>query len=111
MISRLILLFITVSLIFACKKQDESTECSPGKPILRTITGKKATVRITATAVMPVYLVEEGTIDSKLIPCNLPMDYYKEGLVVTISGRTQLAEPYTSFPCCIESLFITAISK
>lgn len=108
---RLLVGLTFISLGFACKKQEKATGCSSNEPVLRTITNKKATVRVTATVEMPVYLVEEGTIDTRLIPCNLSMDFYREGLQVIISGITQSALPGYSSVCCVENINITSISK
>lgn len=101
---------LIIVLFSSCKKENNQVDCSPGKPILRHITNKKATVRLTATAVMPVYLVEEGTIDTQLHPCDFPMEYYQDGLKVTISGFTKQSDLNAS-TCCIERFTITSISK
>lgn len=100
-------------LIFAtsCKKEEKATNCFPDVPTVRVITNKKATVKLTATYVEPVYLVEEGTIDTRLIPCNFPMEFYQGDLQVTISGEVKETKQTGFVPCCAENLVITKISR
>ncbi len=66
---------------------------------------------MTGSAVEPVYLVEEGTIDTRLIPCNLSPDFYKDGLVVRISGLVKTTVRNTMAPCCAENFVIVKISR
>jgi hypothetical protein len=105
-----VLLLIMLHLI-SCKKQDESTGCFSNAATTRVIANKKAMVKLTATAVEPVYLVEEGSIDTRLIPCNFPPEFYENDLEVTISGEVK-ATPQTGLvPCCAENFVITKISR
>ena len=98
----------------ACKKKEAIVNgCESNAPTSRVITGKKATVKLTGTATHPIYLVEEGSIDTKLVPCNYPTgaDYYQHDLQVIISGEVK-STPSTAYgPCCMESFVITTIAK
>ncbi|HVG16090.1 MAG TPA: hypothetical protein VM935_14065 [Chitinophagaceae bacterium] len=95
----------------SCKKEAKPTDCFPGTPISRSIVNKKAVVKLTATAVEPVYMVEEGTIDSRLIPCNFPMEFYQHDLQVTISGDVKTTQQNGGVPCCAENFVISSISR
>ena len=106
----LVLLLIKLNLV-SCKKEDKATDCFPNTPTARVIDNKKAVVKLTATAVEPVYLVEEGTIDSRLIPCNFPMEFYQHDLQVTLSGEVKATEQTGAVPCCAENFVITSISR
>lgn len=68
-------------------------------------------VKLTATVTEPVYLVEEGTIDTRLIPCNFPMEFYQNDLQVNISGEVKSTQQIGSAPCCAENFVIKEISR
>jgi hypothetical protein len=106
----LVLLLVIFNLI-SCKKDDKATDCFPNTPTARVIDNKKAVVKLTATAVEPVYLVEEGTIDTRLIPCNFPMEFYQHDLQVTVSGEVKATQRTGAVPCCAENFVITSISR
>lgn len=95
----------------SCKKEDKATACFADMATTRKISNKRATVKLTATMTEPVYLVEEGTIDTRLLPCNLPMEYYQHDLQVTISGDVKATTQTGPAPCCAENFVITAISR
>ena len=100
-------LLITASL--SCKKEEKKGDCFPGALTVRRLTDRPAVVKVTGTVYF-AYLVEQGTIDTKLIPCNLPKEFLQDGLQVTVSGEVK-ASPQTSGPCCAENFVITKISK
>jgi len=97
------ILTFTVSATFfvSCKKEDKKKECFPGVTTVRQIADKSAVVKVTAT-VNVVYLVEQGAIDTKLIPCNLPKDYMQNDLQVIVSGDVKATQQGFS-PCCSEN--------
>ncbi len=101
--------FTILVLFCACRKKNDTGECFPGSPTVRQIVNKPAVVKVTAT-VTPVYLVEEGTIDTRLIPCNLPMEFLQHDLQVIISGDIK-ATSQGAGPCCDENFVITKISR
>jgi hypothetical protein len=98
-----------VTLFLSCKKQDKKDECFPGVATARQIVDKPAVIKVTAT-VQAVYLVEQGAIDTKLIPCNLPKDFIQNDLQVIVSGDVK-ATPQSSGTCCSENFVITKITK
>lgn len=104
--------FILILLcLLACKKQKiTATGCDTGAATTRVIADKKATVKMTATMVYPVYLVEDGTIDVKLVPCNIPLQFQQNDLVVKISGEVKTTVAPANAPCCIENFVISKIS-
>ena len=58
-----------------------------------------------------VRAVEQGSIDTKLLPCNLPMEFIQDGLQVVISGEVK-STPQSGFgPCCTENFVITKITR
>lgn len=106
-----IALFVLFSLPMSCKKEKEVAGCFADEPTTRKIINKRATVKLTATMTEPVYLVEEGSIDTRLLPCNLPMEFYQHDLPVTVSGEVKAARQTGQVPCCAENLVITAITR
>ncbi len=105
-----ILTFAALAILpVSCKKQDKQEECFPDTATTRQITDKPAVIKVTAT-VNAVYLVEQGTVDTKLIPCNLPKDYMQNDLNVIVSGDVK-ATAQGSGPCCSENFFITKITR
>jgi hypothetical protein len=97
--------------INSCKKEDKTTDCFPNTSTVRIIDNKKAVVKLTATATEPVYLVAEGSIDTRLIPCNFPLEYYQNDLEVTISGKVKASQQAGLVACCAENFVITKISR
>ena len=102
--------FILMTIFSSCKKVKSYTECFAGATTVRQITHKQAVIRLTAT-VNPVWIIEQGSIDTKLIPCNLPMEFYQDGLQVTISGEVKSTPQVGPQPCCTENFVITKISR
>ncbi len=100
---------ITAILISSCKKDKEKEECFPGVATTRLIENKQAVIKLTAT-VDPVYIVEQGSIDTKLIPCNLPLEFFQHDLQVIISGEVKTTDQ-AGRPCCQENFLITKITR
>ncbi len=98
----------------ACSKNDnkKTDGCYPDALTGRVITNQKATVYVSGGLKTGTYLVEDGTIDTKLVPCNpLTSEFLQNGMKVFISGDVK-ATPYTSGePCCVYSFVITSITK
>lgn len=101
--------FLTLIILFnSCKKEKANTECFPNATTVRQISNKQAVIKLTGT-VNDVWIIEEGSIDTKLIPCNFPMEFYQDGLKVIISGDVK-STPQAG-PCCSENFFITKITR
>ena len=106
----LMVLFTTTIVLESCNKDKDIVDCFPGSPTVRNIVNKGAVVKINGT-IYKAYLYEEGTIDTKLIPCNFPDEFYEDDLRVTISGIVKKAPAFLSNPCCAEYFVITKISR
>lgn len=102
--------FILITIFNSCKKDKETTQCFPNAPTVRQISNKQAVIKLTAT-VNPVWIIEKGSIDTKLIPCNFPMEFYQDGLQVIISGEVKSTPQAGPGPCCTEKFVITKISR
>ncbi|WP_315814005.1 hypothetical protein [Paraflavitalea speifideaquila] len=113
-ISTCFIFIVLLIAVGACSKDDnkKTDGCYPGAPTGRVITNKKATVHVSGGLKTSTYLVEDGTVDTKLVPCNpLTSEFLQNDLKVFISGEVK-ATPYTSGePCCIYSFVITSITK
>lgn len=99
------------SLLFqSCKKDDtKPIDCFPSADTYRQIVDKPATVRQQPSGTF--YIVEQGTIDTKLNPCNLPADFQVDNLQVTISGGVKTTIQGGPGPCCTENFVITKITR
>jgi hypothetical protein len=106
----LIAFFILETIVSSCKKDKNSTVCFPGAATVRQITNKQAVIKVTAT-IYNVYLIEQGSIDTKLIPCSIPMEFYQNDLQVVISGDVKSTQQGGPAPCCYEDFVITKISR
>jgi len=72
----------------------------------RTILNKPATIRLQSGQ---YFIVEQGTIDTKLLPCNLSAEFQIDNLPVTISGEVKATAQNAFYPCCIEHFIILKI--
>ncbi len=107
----LIFSFALIPVFSFCKKENKiNTGCQPNAGTVRQIIDKQAVIKVTAT-VNPVYIVEQGSIDTKLIPCNLPMEFYQNDLQVIISGEVKTTPQVMPVPCCTENFYITKITR
>jgi len=75
-------------LLISCKKEKDNsfTVCSPDAKTLRQIINKQAVIKVTGT-IYGIYIIEQGTIDTKF--------------------RLYIANE----PCCKENLVITKITR
>lgn len=104
----LLLLPLVLLVPTGCKKETKmDADCFPDRPVVRTITNQPAVVVDGGT---DFYLIEQGTIDLRLLPCNLPEAFQKNGLRVAISGRVK-AIPEGPRPCCAGIMALTSISQ
>ena len=102
-------LFIIIAICNACNKDKKPKACADGQTV-REVINKRAVIKLTAT-VHPVYLIEEGAIDTKLVPCNFPTDFYQDDLQVIISGEVKATPQPSGLPCCLENFVITKITR
>jgi hypothetical protein len=102
-------LLFMIAVAASCKKDNSSTnDCFPNTSTVRQVTNAQATVK---KAEDKFYLVEQGSIDTKLNPCLLPQEFQVDELHVTISGDVRSRPQGASEPCCTENFVITKISK
>ncbi len=96
--------------IVSCKKSNDTTtkDCFVNSITLRTILNKQARVIKQGTA---FYIIEQGTFDTKLNPCNLADEYKRENLIVSITGEVKATIQGGPNPCCTEDFYILKISK
>jgi len=97
-----------VIIVGSCKKGKKTTGCFPDATTVRKISNKRAVIKLTAT-INPVWIIEQGAIDTKLIPCNFPIEFYQNELQVIISGEVK-STPQVGV-CCTENFVITKISR
>jgi hypothetical protein len=106
----LIRIIILLTIVSSCKKNKETAGCFPDAATVRIIENKQAVIKLSGT-VDPVWIIEEGSIDTKLIPCDFPMEFYQDGLRVMISGEVKSTPQNGTTPCCTERFVLTKISK
>ena len=105
----LTMLVVVFAGTFSCKKNaDIKTTCLPDSKTVREITDKAAVVKAVNNQ---FYLIEQGTVDSKLRPCTLSQQFQHDNLNVTISGEVKATLQCADCPCCIEDFVITKISQ
>ena len=93
----------------SCKKNVSSTvDCFPNDITTRQITNKQATIKLTNGQ---FYIVEQGTIDTKLNPCNLTQEFRVDNLQVTISGDVKATVQGGPAPCCTDNFVISKITR
>ena len=98
-----------IILFHSCKKNDESkTGCFLNDTTARQIINKQASIKLSNGQ---FYIVEQGTIDTKLIPCNLTQEFQVDNLQVTISGDIKATVQGGPAPCCSENFVITKIVR
>ena len=95
---------------YSCKKDETKTnDCFPNSTTYRQIIDKPATIKLQPGGLF--YIVEQGTIDTKLNPCNLSSDFQVDNLQVTISGDVKTTIQGGPGPCCTENFVITKIIR
>ncbi len=90
--------------VISCKKNNET--CFQNDETVRQITNKAAIIKNTGGQ---FYIVEEGTIDTQLNPCNLTPDFKIDNRQVMVSGDVKKTIYENSAPCCTENFVITNI--
>lgn len=108
-ITTLIASLFIMTILPSCKKDNNSnTDCFPNRSTVRQITNAQATVKKSGEK---FYIVEQGSIDTRLNPCTLPQEFQVDNLQVTISGDVKSTLQGGPEPCCTENFTITKISK
>jgi len=93
----------------SCKKTDNTTsDCFSNSATTRQIVNKLASIKLIGGQ---YYIIEQGTIDTKLKPCSLTEEFQVDNLMVTISGDVKSTVQDGSTPCCIENFVVKSISR
>lgn len=105
-----IILYITLTIVIcSCKKGSSTTNnCFQSVETVRQLSNTTATIIFNGGEYL---IIETGTIDSRLRPCNLPAEYQVNNLSVIVSGDVKLTIQGGPGPCCTENFTITKISK
>ncbi len=105
------LLFILgTACILSCKKQNNKPEdCYANEVTYRTLLNAQATIKKSPDN--NFFIIEQGTIDTKLNPCNLQDDFKIDSLQVIVTGNVKRTERFGFGPCCIEDFVISSIRR
>jgi hypothetical protein len=91
----------------SCKKDKEKTNnCFSDASATRTILNKQATIQLLNNE---FYIIEKGTIDTKLLPCSLSDEFKINNLPVTVTGEVKNTIP--TGVCCTENFVVNKIEK
>jgi hypothetical protein len=102
-------LFLLVALGTGCKKNTHAPEnCFEDATTVRQITDKQARM---VQSGEEFYIVEQGTIDTRLNPCNLAPAFRVNDMEVTVSGDVKATVRSSNSPCCTDDFVITSISR
>lgn len=100
--------FLLILLTLSCQKEDESG-CNDDAKTVRIITRAPASISFFENQ---YFIIEQNTIDTRLLPCTLPVAFQKEKLAVTISGEVK------DYPngekvqiCCTERIILRLIQE
>jgi hypothetical protein len=103
------LVIVSLLLLLSCaKNQSSALDCLQDEITVRNIVKAEATIIRTGEL---YYIIEQGTIDTRLLPCNLDPAYETDRLQVVISGMVKASAQIGPGPCCTENFVITFISK
>ena len=84
----LIAFLLVMTIISSCKKDNNTnSDCFPNSSNVRQITNAQATIK---AAGGKFYIVEQGSIDTKLNPCKLSQEFQENNLQVLVSGDVKL---------------------
>jgi hypothetical protein len=102
----LVIAFLFTTIFISCKKSREIKTCFSDFATTRAIKDKAASVQFVNNQ---YYIIEQFTIDSRLLPCNLEDEFKVNGLAVTVSGEVK--NNVSDGPCCTENFVISIIKK
>ena len=96
--------------MISCQTEPESdSDCNDGSKALRIITNAPATIYLYENQ---YFITEQNTIDTRLIPCSLPVQFQKDRLMVTISGEVKNYRIQDKiYACCIEKIVLSHIKE
>ena len=107
--STLLALLLAVTMVPSCKKEkDSNADCFSNSLTVRQITDAQATIKNVGGK---YYIVEQGSIDTRLNPCNLPEAFRVNDLLVTTSGEVKATVQVGPGPFGADNFVITKISR
>ena len=104
----ILIINLTIVSIFSCKKQNSTEPCSDGAPIARQLINKPATI---VSSNGRFLIIEDSTIDERLLPCDLPEEFKIDQLRVIVSGKVKSTLIENSNPCCTAYFEIATITR
>jgi hypothetical protein len=102
-------LIVGIAFISCKKNSTETNDCFPDLTTSRQIVNKPATVKQQAGDLF--YIIEQGTIDTKLNPCNLATEFKVDNLQVTMSGDVKATVQAGPGPIYTDGFVITKITR
>ncbi len=96
-----------VKVVYEINARKPNTDCFPNTSTVRQITNAQATIKASGGK---FYIVEQGTVDTKLNPCTLSQEFQIDNLQVTISGDVKMTSYGLGEPCCIDNFIVTKIT-
>ena len=105
----LIIFLFNIAIISSCKKDNsQNNNCFSDSPTVRQIADAKATIKSSGGE---FFIVEQGSIDTKLNPCTLAKEFQIDNLSVMVTGDVKSTSRNPSEPCCTDNFVITKIAK
>jgi hypothetical protein len=104
----LLLVLFASGLCMSCKKEKQKDSCSSEAAIVRQIDQDSAVVKYSDGS---YFIIEDGTIDERLLPCSMTDEFKIDNLRVLISGNVKETIQISGNPCCLAYFEITSISK
>ena len=103
-------LVLSSTFLVSCKKEKKPTvNCFPNRTTYRQIVNMPASVRQLPGGTF--YIIEQGSFDLRLNPCNLPKDFQVDNLDVKLSGDVKTTIQGGPGPCCSEDFVILKITR
>lgn len=104
-----ITLLFSVTILVSCKKESRlASDCFPNDLTSRQIADEHTTIKLLDNV---FYIIEQGTIDTQLKPCNLSKEFQVNDLPVIVSGDVKSTVSVGPGPAGIDNFVITKISK
>lgn len=95
--------------LFSCKKEKQiRQDCFEGFTAQRQLTDAAAIIKMIDET---YFIMEEGTYDERLFPCNLPDKFKKNDLTIKVSGTVYAFASAPPGPVYTNGLVISAISE
>jgi hypothetical protein len=105
----IIILLFSAAAITGCKKNTQSfRNCYPGSETLWKV-DKAGGVVIRSGG--QFYITQSGTIDTRFVPCDLPVEFQVDKMNIVFSGDVKFTKNSATEPCCTNDIVLTYISR